>query len=72
MEMSELNNRINVTMRRYAAVTTIMLPLTLITGILGMNVPLPSDVRLCACCGVKASRCVLLNRLIYYIMFVPD
>jgi Mg2+ and Co2+ transporter CorA len=41
LETAALSARINASIRRYTALGTMLLPMTLVSGILGMNVPMP-------------------------------
>jgi len=40
-ESSEVANQTNIILKRLAAVSTVMVPFTVISGIMGMNVPVP-------------------------------
>jgi magnesium transporter len=41
IEVARVSNRMNSVMKTYSAVATIFLPLTLVTGLFGMNVRVP-------------------------------
>lgn len=44
IEVSEASNRMNQVMKKFNAMATIVLPLTLVTGLWGMNVPVPGNL----------------------------
>jgi len=44
IELSEAANRMNVVMRRLSALSAVFLPLTLVSGIFGMNVRVPGMI----------------------------
>eukprot|EP01113_Clastostelium_recurvatum_P021380 TRINITY_DN2532_c0_g1_i3.p1 TRINITY_DN2532_c0_g1~~TRINITY_DN2532_c0_g1_i3.p1 ORF type:complete len:575 (-),score=119.86 TRINITY_DN2532_c0_g1_i3:22-1746(-) len=44
IELSEASNRVNIIMRKFAVISSIFLPLTLISGIFGMNVRIPGMI----------------------------
>lgn len=44
IEVSEASNRMNQVMKKFNAMATIVLPLTLVTGLWGMNVPVPGQL----------------------------
>jgi Mg2+ and Co2+ transporter CorA len=44
IEVSEASNRMNQVMKKFNAMATIVLPLTLVTGLWGMNVPVPGQI----------------------------
>lgn len=43
IEVSEASNRMNHVMKKFNAMATVVLPLTLVTGLWGMNVPVPGQ-----------------------------
>lgn len=45
IEIAETDHRMNESMKCFGAVATIILPLTIITGLFGMNVEVPGQVR---------------------------
>jgi len=44
IEVAEASNRMNDVMKKFSAVATVMLPLTLVAGLWGMNVKVPGQV----------------------------
>ncbi|MBN1122343.1 MAG: magnesium transporter CorA family protein [Anaerolineae bacterium] len=59
--------RINEVMRILTVISVIMLPLTLISGILGMNVPLPLPLRPITFWGVMGLMvCISISMLLYF------
>jgi magnesium transporter len=59
--------RINEVMRILTVISVIMLPLTLIAGILGMNVPLPLPLRPASFWGVMGlMACISFSMLLYF------
>jgi magnesium transporter len=59
--------RINEVMRILTVISVIMLPLTLIAGILGMNVPLPLPLRPTSFWGVMGLMvCISISMLVYF------
>jgi len=44
LEVSDASNSVNRNMRKFTAISTIFIPLTLLSGIMGMNVRIPGNV----------------------------
>lgn len=61
------SHRINEVMRILTVISVIMLPLSVISGIFGMNVPLPFQSHPVALCGILGLMfCISLTMLLYF------
>jgi magnesium transporter len=57
IENATVNQRINDVMKRFSAIATILLPLSLVAGLFGMNIGVPGQVRADTLCFFSLCVC---------------